>query len=323
MLAPEHDGEKNLKHNLMRKIFSKTIFFLIINLLVISFSLSQNCGEVSTVVANDGRIVSDIAADKNGNIYISQSPFGSTVMRLTPDGDRETFIDDLQSAGGLEVDGNGNLYVSKFHTQEIKPYNSAGELLEKWESGLTGPAGLALDDEGNLYIAEYGELGGSEEVNTSGDRIGVIKKGESDTVQTLMRDDRLNATVDIEFDESGHFYTANGRDGKVFTYSNTGKLTVLAEAQDDIHFGWIVYLDETIYSTHFTGHTIYKTDIKSCTISVLAGTGSPGSLDGNLNKVSFNRPNGIESAHSGEGLFVTETNVNANVIRLRQITLCD
>lgn len=80
-------------------------------------------------------------------------------MRLTPDGERETFIDGLQGTGGLEVDGNGNLYVSEFHTQKIKLYNSAGELLKEWDSGMTGPTGMALDVEGNLYIAEYGELG--------------------------------------------------------------------------------------------------------------------------------------------------------------------
>ena len=244
-------------------------------------------------------------------------------MRLTPDGERETFIDDLQGAGGLEVDGNGNLYVSEFHTQKIKLYNSAGEILEEWESGLTGPAGLALDDEGNLYVAEYGELGDSEEVNIFGNKIGVIKNTERDTVQIVIRDERLHAPVDIEFDESGNLHTANGRDGKIFRYSNKGELTVLAEAQDDIHFGWIAYLDGAIYSTHFTGHTIYKTDIESGTISAFTGTGIPGSDDGDLNTASFNHPNGIESTYSGNGLYITETNVNANVNRLRLITLCD
>lgn len=285
--------------------------------------MSQNCGEVSTVVADDGRMVSDIAADKNGRVYISQSPFGSTVVRLTSDGKRETFIDGLQGAGGLEADGNGNLYVSEFHTKKIRLYNSAGELVREWDSGMTGPTGLALDSEGNLYIAEYGELGDSEEVNIFGNRIGVIKNTELDTVQIFIRDDRLYSPVDIEFDESDNLYIANGRDGKILKYSNNGELTVLAEAKGEIRFGWIAYLDGAIYSTHFTGHTIYKTDIESGTISPFAGTGTAGADDGGLNTASFHRPNGISPTLDKDGLYLTETNYEANVSRLRLITLCE
>lgn len=300
-----------------------TFFLLIVSLVAIKSGLSQNCGEVSTVVANDGRIVSDIAMDSEGNVYVSQSPFGSSVLRLTPDGERETFIDGLKGAGGLEADSNGNLYVSEFHTQKIKLYNPAGELVKEWDSGMIGPTGLALDSDGNLYIADYGELGNSDKPDISGNSIGVIKKTERDTVQILIRDDRLNAPVDIEFDESGNLYTANGRESKILKYSPNGELTVLAEAKDEIRFGWLAYLDGAIYTTHFSGHTIYKTDIKGGTISAFTGTGTPGSDDGDLNTASFNHPNGISPAQNRDGLYVTETNYDKNISRLRLITLCD
>lgn len=195
--------------------------------------------------------------------------------------------------------------------------------MKEWESELKGPAGLSLDAEGNLYITEYGELGDLDEINIVGNRIGIIKKSERDTVQIFIRDERLHAPVDIQFDESGNLYTANGRDGKILKYSNNGELMVLAEAKDEIRFGWIAYLDGAIYSTNFTGHTIYKTGIESGTISTFTGTGTPGSDDGDLNRARFHRPNGISPTQDGDGLYVTETNYEANVNRLRLIALCD
>lgn len=300
------------------------ILIMILSFFSASNGVAQICGEVSTVVSNDPRIVSDIATDSSRDrIYISQSPFGSTILQLSSDGERSTFIDGLQGVGGLEVGDNGSLYVSEYNTQKIKLYDPTGKLLNEWESGLIGPTGLDLDSKGNLYIADYGELDIPDGTQASGNRIGVLKKDARDSVHILIEDDRLNSPVDIVIDESDNIYTANGRDGKILRYSKDGALTVLAEADRDVHFGWLAYLDGALYSTHFSGHTIYKTDIKKGTIKPFAGTGTAGSDDGNLNTASFHRPNGITPNRSKDGLYITETNYEADINRLRLIKLCD
>lgn len=306
---------------------NKHIFWiLLIGLFTIESVSAQQCGEVTTLAANDSRIVSDVVADSIGNIYMSQSLFGSTVARLTPDGELSTFIEELNGAGGLEVDEDGNLYVVEYHTQKVKLYNPDGELLEEWDTGMTGPTGLALDSRGKLYITNYGELSESDGQYTgSGNTISVLDTSESPLARRLLRDDRLSAPVDIEVDENDNLYIANGNpgDGRILKYSKGGELTVLAEASGEIAFGWIAYLDGAIYSTHFGGNTIYKTDTKNGNISVFAGSDAPGSEDGDLSTASFNHPNGISANYHGDGLYITETNGDAGINRLRSITFCD
>lgn len=306
---------------------NKHIFWILLfSLFTVESVSAQQCGEVTTLVADDSRIVSDLVADSLGNIYISQSLFGSTVARLTPDGELSTFIEELDGAGGLEVDDDGNLYVVEYHTQKVKKYNPDGELLEEWDTGMTGPTGIALDSKGKLYITNYGEFTESDgQYRGFGNTISVLDTSSSAMARRFLHDDRLNAPVDIEVDANDNLYIANGNkgDGRILRYSKDGELAVLAEASGEIAFGWIAYLDGAIYSTHFGGNTIYKTDAGNGTISVLSGSDEPGSKDGDLSTANFNHPNGISANHQGDGLYLTETNVEAGISRLRSIMFCD
>lgn len=283
---------------------------------------AQNCGEVTTVVDNDGRIVSDIATDSAGNVYISQSLWGSSVFRLTQSGERSTFIDGVDGPGGLTVDENGNLYLIEYNTQKIKLYNPDGDLLDEMDTGMDGATGLALDSKNNLYIANFGKIDETDDQYTSsGDSFGIINL--DDETRTVISDVELNSPVDVEVDEYDNVYIANGNDGKIFKYSERDGLTLLAEAEGDVRFGWLAYSNGAVFTTHFSGHTIYKTDVASGEITPLAGTGEPGSDDGDLNTATFHRPNGISPTYNGNGLYITETNYEADISRLRLLTLCE
>jgi len=110
--------------------------------------------------------IADLAADRNGSVYIAESLDGR-IRIVSPGGEMSTFVDNLGGADDLLLDDSGTLFVASSVGGLIRvaPDGSATHLLpgfldalgsgDKLAAVLFGPAGsdVALDWQGNLYVS--------------------------------------------------------------------------------------------------------------------------------------------------------------------------
>ena len=133
-----------------------------------------------------------VAADRNGNIYVSDNHSGSNVVRkIRPDGTITAFA----GTGSLGYSGDGGPAIS---------------------AKLNAPMGLACDTLGNVYIADAGnhvvrKVDGFGVITTyAGDHALLTSSGGGDGGPATNAP--LGACSGLAFDLSGNLYIANGND---------------------------------------------------------------------------------------------------------------
>ena len=121
---------------------------------------------------------SDIAIDKDGNIYITQvinninyvvklDRTGKTVMIFGSKGrdDGQFFF-----AAGIALDSTGHIYVTDSSNHRVQIFDANGNFISKFGSPGNGdgqfnvPLGIELDSADNIYVTDSGN-----------DRVGFVK----------------------------------------------------------------------------------------------------------------------------------------------------
>jgi subtilisin-like proprotein convertase family protein/sugar lactone lactonase YvrE len=185
--------------------------FFVANLFdpVSEFDTSGN-GSIFAGTPNGATNPAAVAFDSGGNLYVSDTAYG-TVEKYSPPGTNGTvFISDangLSNPFGLAFDGTGNLYVANFASGSgdgtIMEFSPAGGLLPIIASGLNGPAALAFDGSGNLYVANATD--GSDGLGT----IEVFPPPYTAGTNYLTSTNGLFTPEGLVFDGKGHLFVAN------------------------------------------------------------------------------------------------------------------
>lgn len=119
--------------------------------------------------ANTSSVITALATDKQGNIYIGEytdkktqvekfDPQGHSLLTFGKKGNEPGAFQN--SVTSLAVDQAGNLYVVSQGSAVINKYNSAGKFLSQIESKdndpfpLVSPSELVIDGQGNLLIVD-------------------------------------------------------------------------------------------------------------------------------------------------------------------------
>jgi uncharacterized protein (TIGR03437 family) len=204
-----------------------------------------------------------LAADKSGNLYISDSSNGiARVRKVNSSGVISTYAGGaspsssgdggpainagLQTAAGLAVDSQGNLYIADTVGERIRKVNTAGIISTAAGTGvanysgdggpavnatLSVPVGVTVDAQGNLYITEKGNaLYGPRvrKVDTSGNISTVAGNGKTgfagDGGSALNAEFGINLQG-IAVDNAGNLYVADYGNSRVRKVDTSGNIT--------------------------------------------------------------------------------------------------
>lgn len=265
---------------------------------------------VSGVLANDA-----ITMDQVGNLYIcnygsynpnTYSGTGSTVVKVTPEGEQSTFITGLIGPVGGAIDMNGNFYVnsgSNAVSGDLIKIDSEGN--KSTITTIKGyPSGILIDEDNSLYIANY--YGSA-----------ITKVTSDGTISEFANDPALVGGVGITFDDNGNILVGNLVTGDILSVSSDGSdISLIATIPTVISqyvIGYITFFEGYIYATGLGANKIYRVSLDG-QIEEFAGNGQNASIDGVLSQASFSVPNGITVDREKRVLYISEISGNLRVI---------
>ncbi len=271
----------------MNRLFSAFFFSLL--LLTPLFNNPVAAQTVETLVPGPSTFDDGLAIDKEGNIYASRY-FGTTVTKITLEGNTSTFASGLTNPNGITFDKEGNLYIPNAQGNRIDKVDPEGERTTLVNS-IANPTGLLFLEDGNLLIAQY-------QPST------ISVRDTSGQVTTFLTGNGLNGPVGLQKDEEGNLYIGNFNDGKVFKRTPDGNISEIGDIPGWL--GFITYSNGYIYATGYQQHRIYRINTDGTEQKIYAGTGVAGGNDGSIEEATFNGPNGIVASATGDTLFISD-----------------
>ena len=247
---------------------------------------------VSTLAAAADPWASDgVAVASNGDIYVSN---GTSISRVTPEGEVSTFATGLASANGSRFDSKGNLFVADYQGNAVRKITPAG-VLTTFASGLNGPAGVWLDKDDNVFVSLFG-------ANFSGTGATVLKITPDGNVSTYASGGGLQDVVSIVGDENGNVYAANWASGTFFNITG-GNVSVFAQTGGASNH--VCYSHGYIYIAS-PGSALVRRVSLGGTVENFIGTETRQIVDGPIASADFERPNSCAFTADGTIMYVME-----------------
>lgn len=270
----------------MEKIIAVLTIFA--SVVLSGFLYSQT---VSTIVPGPSTFEDGLSIDINGNIYASRY-IGSTVTKITPDGQTSIFASGISTPNGTDFGPDGYLYVpSNISNGRIVKISPAG-VVEPFITSIPYPTTVLFRSDGKMYISSY--QGGKIFLSDSAGNYSLLYSGNG-----------MTDPVGLTLDNNGNLYVANFTNGKIFSITPAGVFTQITQIPGIV--GFIEFANGYIYATGFNTNKIYKVSLSGQT-SVLAGTGASGQNNGNALSATFNAPNGIVATKGGDSLYISDFN---------------
>ncbi len=289
------------------------------------------CGNPTSETVNDKRClytVSTLTAsfDGSGGLTVAEDGFiyvadfgeslnngnGKTVSKIDPiTGEVVLFAEGLNGASGNTFSTTGNLFQSNIRGQSVSQITPDGQVSLFSETGLASPVGLAFDQNGNLYVSNCGQGGSIQKIEPDGTSTRFVSGGLFDCPNGLT------------IDESGNLYTANFNNSDVVKISpdGTAELLVSLPGRSNAH---LTFANGVLYVLSRSGNRLYEVTLAG-EVSVIAGTGSSGNIDGSGEVTSFSVPNGIDVSPDGSKIYVTSgvpgegTQLNPVLVRVVEL----
>ncbi len=253
-----------------------------------------------------------LAVDSSGNVYVAQH---AAVRKTTPAGVVTTLPVSVTWPSAIATDAAGNLYVVDLASghpgiDRILRVAPSGQVTKVADGPMSwGLSGIVIDASGNVIVADPGEFiegtGGGRLLKLDSDGMWLPLTGPGKPFQV---DDPWNVTADA----AGNLYVTTWG-GSVLELGVRGTTTTLASG---LGFGGIA-VDRAggVYVTESEKQQILKIEPRGG-MTVVAGTGAGGDLDGPGDTATFSSPAGLGLDGAGN-LYVADSGNN----KIRKITL--
>jgi sugar lactone lactonase YvrE len=252
----------------------------------------------------EGHSVGGVTVDLLGNIFVAD--FGESVLKITPEGQREVFATGLYGASGNAIDHEGNLLQSNFYADSITKIDRRGQAQTFISSGLNGPVGIAVERQtGVIYVA-----------NCRSNSLARIAADGS--VATFAKSELFKCPNGIAFGREGTLYVTNFRDNRILKVDPQGAVAVFATVSNK-GLGHLCFKDDRFYVTAYESHSIYELSLDGTAKRIL-GNGTRGLVDGTSATARLSFPNGIACQPWVPRLYINEwLNESASALPRRAI----
>ena len=266
---------------------------------------------VETVVSGIDSATGGLAIDAEGNFYQTDFGYsghpGDSVYKISPDGSTiETLTQsDLMDALTMTVFGpDGTMYQSSYGSNRVFKISADGTA-EVIAEGLRGPTGIVVEEDGTLYVEAYNS--------------GIIHRILPDgTLEDFVFDRRFNGINGLTQGPDGTLYAIDHKDGSLFSIDREGVVDKMFQFPEETSHG--VYLDGSLFVTSRGGYVVFRYDLASGQVEIIAGNGEPGDQDGRGGEASFGRPNAITLGPDGH-LYMNHGEGTANdPVTIRRIS---
>ncbi len=255
----------------------------------------------------------DLLVDANGDIYNANFGFrlnnadGTTIVKITPEGQVSQFASGFQGASGMVLDDAGNIIQANISGNFISRVSPSGQVTTIASQGFNSPVGVAINSDGQIFVANCG----ANSISRIDNGVGV----------TFSSGPLFQCPNGLVADDDDNLYAVNFNNGAVIKIDPQGNPTVLADSGGGN--GHIVFGNGKLYFTNHFLSQVFQLTLEG-TLEVLAGSGLKGHQDGEALEATFTALNGIGISPDGQTLYVNETqaigaafsvNLNPNVLR--------
>ena len=245
---------------------------------------------METIITDLDAAAGGLTLDSDGNLYTADFGYpthdGMTVFKVDPDGTAEAFAghESMDALTGNTFGADGSIYQSSYGSGYVFRIGPDGEV-EVLTGEMSGPTGIVLTPDGRLIVDDC-------------NRQAVYEVFDDGTIERVAGGIEFRCPNGLIQDPDGNYYVVNFNNGLLLKLSpDFEELTVLHRFPgDNAH---VAYHDGRLFITAREDHRVYRYDIESGFVDVIAGTGEPGFDDGLGSTATFGRPNAIVVGSDG------------------------
>lgn len=256
---------------------------------------------METLVTDLDAAAGGLAIDDDGNLYTADFGYaghtGNTVFRVDPDGVVEPFASsDLMDQGtGNWFAEDGYLYQSSYGSGHVFRVSADGTM-EVLTDEMSGPTGIVVTPEGRIFVDDC-------------NRSQVVEILEDGSTELFASSVRFRCPNGLTIDPEGNFYVVHFNNGFLHKIAPDGEVTELHRfPTQGAH---VQYHDGNLFITARVSHLVYRYELATGEVEIIAGSGEAGYEDGPGPDATFGRPNALAISADGT-IYVNHGTGSAN-----------
>ena len=299
------------------------------------YSSSSNLdGAVSSTLNSNGFVSGAISkmtvsrpygmgSDRNGNVYVA-SLGAAAVFKISPEGVASRIASNLNNVVSVTVDNDSNVFAGVYTSGQIYKISPAGTVSSFATAG-SDAHGIAFDRSNSVFYTTEYDHHRIWKITTNGTATLFAGTGASGTNDGTGTSASFYGPLGIDVDQLGNVFVAEHNNNAIRKITPSGVVTTVAGIRGSPGFAdgpaasaCAKFRNPGGVSVDTNTGNLYVADTYNYrirlitpdgTVSTIAGSGSPGFVDGTGESVLFNAP--IDLAYCAGSIYVADMNNNA------------